>query len=135
MNKDMETTFCWVTYWPDGNFKDRVIGQQNMARYNEIRPCFPDNIAIFLTSNRLSIIDCVGALYTVTGEFAINRYVKNQPIVRNVDLECAVCFKEARRRVAYSCGHMAVCQECDKRLKACPLCRSPIVLHLNVILP
>lgn len=124
------------TFCSSGKVKDCVYGQQNIELYSKIRLCVDDNAVIWLSNDRLVIYDGT-AKCRVRGKVNINSFINSEfdASERHAALECAVCFKEARRRVAYSCGHMAVCQECDKRLKACPLCRSPIVLRLNVILP
>jgi hypothetical protein len=51
-------------------------------------------------------------------------------------MECAICFKETKKRTVYSCGHMDVCQSCDgNQIKDCPICKVPIMLRFKVIAP
>ena len=41
------------------------------------------------------------------------------------DESCIVCYSSARERVLYICAHRYVCAECDIKLDACPVCRTP----------
>lgn len=51
-------------------------------------------------------------------------------------LECAICMTETRERVAYSCGHVNVCVECDSsKIKECPVCKTKITQRFNIIMP
>ena len=42
----------------------------------------------------------------------------------DVDPRCVVCF-DAHRSVVYSCGHLAICDQCAERMKkkSCPICQ------------
>ncbi len=53
----------------------------------------------------------------------------------NRSLECAVCIEEKMWRMAYNCGHLTVCPDCDSQINVCPVCRAPITMRLKVILP
>lgn len=53
----------------------------------------------------------------------------------NMYMHCRICVKETKMRIAYSCDHMYQCVSCDKKQENCPVCKAPIVLRLNVILP
>ena len=46
------------------------------------------------------------------------------------DSLCGVCW-EARRAVAFRCGHQA-CAACADRLDLCPSCRAPIDLRIRL---
>ena len=46
--------------------------------------------------------------------------------VQATDLtECVVCLEDSRQ-VAFSCGHLCVCEACAADIAECPLCRSPV---------
>eukprot|EP00928_Gymnodinium_smaydae_P021004 TRINITY_DN18152_c0_g1_i2.p1 TRINITY_DN18152_c0_g1~~TRINITY_DN18152_c0_g1_i2.p1 ORF type:complete len:243 (+),score=36.48 TRINITY_DN18152_c0_g1_i2:151-879(+) len=50
-------------------------------------------------------------------------------------LQCAVCF-EGERNVAFQpCFHLVACEDCQDRLRVCPLCREPVQGRLKVRLP
>lgn len=72
-------------------------------------------------------------LEKIKGEYA---EAKNKLDEYTKHLECAICFTETKRRAAYSCGHMNVCQDCDSdKIKECPICKTAIMLRFKVIIP
>jgi hypothetical protein len=45
---------------------------------------------------------------------------------------CKVCMEAEIDVVILKCGHMAVCMNCGKKLRECPICRSHIVELLRI---
>lgn len=40
--------------------------------------------------------------------------------------ECCVCLSEEKDTIFYPCGHYHCCNDCAKKLKDCPICRTNI---------
>jgi len=48
-------------------------------------------------------------------------------LVEDEDNKCKICFDKVIDTVILRCGHVAVCSQCGKGLKLCPMCRQPIL--------
>ena len=40
--------------------------------------------------------------------------------------KCKMCRKATANRVVLPCGHLSLCSDCEKKAKACPLCKHKI---------
>jgi len=45
---------------------------------------------------------------------------------------CKICFEKTIDSVILECGHSAICMECSKGLRTCPICRQPILRIVKV---
>ena len=48
--------------------------------------------------------------------------------------ECVVCLDAEATHVVVPCGHICLCADCTMDLKACPLCRTPLVQTMRIYL-
>ena len=48
--------------------------------------------------------------------------------------ECVVCLDAEATHVIVPCGHICLCADCTNDLKACPLCRMPLVQTMRIYL-
>jgi hypothetical protein len=61
--------------------------------------------------------------------------VYKKPVVQKAKAEpCPVCFTKDPKRCAYACGHPFVCQDCDKKITECPICRAAITNRIAIVL-
>jgi hypothetical protein len=71
-------------------------------------------------------------------EEALEVLRKHDTADRNV---CLVCMDAERTRVYFPCGHVAVCDECDKDLRRtgkslkCPFCNQAVTSSAKVHVP
>jgi hypothetical protein len=49
-------------------------------------------------------------------------------------VECVVCLDSEATHVVVPCGHICLCADCTMDLKACPLCRTPLVQTMRIYL-
>lgn len=45
---------------------------------------------------------------------------------------CCVCFERDRSVLLRPCSHLALCENCSKKVSNCPICRSRITTKINV---
>ena len=48
--------------------------------------------------------------------------------------ECVICLDAAATHATVPCGHICLCADCTMGLKACPLCRTPLVQTMRIYL-
>ena len=45
---------------------------------------------------------------------------------------CIVCFVNPKSHAAVPCGHWCTCGECSAQMQACPVCRGPVQMWMQV---
>lgn len=45
--------------------------------------------------------------------------------------DCIICMEEPKSTIFAPCGHFYSCQDCSKRIKQCPICRSHITSMIH----
>jgi hypothetical protein len=48
--------------------------------------------------------------------------------------ECVICLDAAATHATVPCGHICLCADCTMGLKACPLCRTPLLQTMRIYL-
>jgi len=56
------------------------------------------------------------------------------PVPRQASAECVICLDAAATHATVPCGHICLCADCAENLKACPLCRTPLVQTMRIYL-
>ena len=55
--------------------------------------------------------------------------------INNDRFRCSICCDREFQIVFLPCQHITSCEQCSKRMKNCPICRSNIDRRLRVYIP